>query len=228
MDNTKTEEDFEKTDNIFKFESDSDDNQENKNSKLNEEENYSNQNKNSPSPANNKKHKELVLLETLVETLLNSKTKKEYDPIFVTDMAFYLKNKDRYSNFEKRAKNEKTLYGWFILDESDDEILFEERVNRLKEKGLEKIGQEIMVSPPDDDNIDFYSIIICEFILGKNFGINQEKELSEKDLEQYLKKDYDTIYRVNSNIHTQNPSKRYYILKKENIELLFLVKLKSI
>ena len=221
--------DEKKEDNIFKFDSESDDDQEDNNSKLkekidkNKEENYSSQTKNSPSPS-----KESLQLETLVNALLNSKNKKNYDPIYVTDMAFLLKNNDRFSNFEKRAKNEETLYGWFIPDENDEE-LFGEMIIRLKKKGLEKIEQEIMVSPPDDYNIfDLYSIIICKFILGKNVGINSEKELSEKDKEQYLKKNYDTVYRVNANIHTLNHPKRYNVLKKENIELLYFVKLKKI
>ena len=61
---------------------------------------------------------------------------------------------------------------------------------RLKEKGLEKIEHEIIVSPPEYYNIydSLYSIIICRFILGKNIGLNREKELSEKEKEQYLKK----------------------------------------
>ena len=61
---------------------------------------------------------------------------------------------------------------------------------RLKEKGLEKIEHEIMISPPEDYNIydSLYSIIICRFILDKNVGLNKEKELSEKEKEQYLKK----------------------------------------
>ena len=226
--------DKKKEDNIFKFDSDSDDNQEDQNSKLkekldeNEEENYSSQTKNSPSPSNDKKNKEVLQLETLVNALLNSKTKSKYDPIYVTKMAYYLKNNDRFSNFEKRAKNEETLYGWFIPDDNDEE-LFSNMIIRLKEKGLEKIEQEIMVSPPDDYNIsDLYSIIICKFILGKNVGIKGEKELSEKDKEHYLKKNYDTVYRVNANIHTLNPPKRYTVLKKENIELLYFVKLKEI
>ena len=226
--------DKKKEDNIFKFDSDSDDNQEDQNSKLkekldeNEEENYSSQTKNSPSPSNDKKNKEVLQLETLVNALLNSKTKNKYAPIYVTKMAYYLKNNDRFSNFEKRAKNEETLYGWFIPDDNDEE-LFSNMIIRLKEKGLEKIEQEIMVSPPDDYNIsDLYSIIICKFILGKNVGIKGEKELSEKDKEHYLKKNYDTVYRVNANIHTLNPPKRYTVLKKENIELLYFVKLKQI
>ena len=226
--------DKKKEDNIFKFDSDSDDNQEDQNSKLkekldeNEEENYSSQTKNSPSPSNDKKNKEVLQLETLVNALLNSKNKKNYDPIYVTDMAYYLKNNDRFSNFEKRAKNEETLYGWFIPDDNDEE-LFSNMIIRLKEKDFEKIEQEIMVSPPDDYNIsDLYSIIICKFILGKNVGIKGEKELSEKDKEHYLKKNYDTVYRVNANIHTLNPPKRYNVLKKENIELLYFVKLKKI
>ena len=228
--------DEKKEDNIFKFDSDSDsdDNQEDNNPKLkekfdeNEEENYSGQTKNSPSPSNDKKGNESLQLDTLVNALLNSKTKKDYEPIYVAYMVFSLKNNDRFSNFEKRAKNEETLYGWFIPDENDEE-LFVKMIIRLKEKGLEKIEQEIMVSPPDDYNIfDLYSIIICKFILGKNVGINREKELSEKDKEQYLKKNYDTVYRVNANIHTLNRPKRYNVLKKENIELLYFVKLKKI
>ena len=138
--------------------------------------------------------------------------------------AFSLKNEDISSNFEKRAKNEETLYGWFIPDLSD-EYLKETQIISLKEKGLEKIEHEIMVSPPEDynfyDSLDF--IIICRFILGKNVGLRREKELSEKDKEKYLKENYDTVYRVNPNIHTLNRPKIYNILKKENIELLYWV-----
>ena len=220
MKNEKKEED------IFKFESDSDDNQENQN----EEENYSNQKKNSSSPSNDEKEKESdesVKLKTLVNTLLNNKNRKKYDSIYEVDYAFLLKNKDISANLEKRAKNEETLYGWFIPDENGEELLMK-RIIRLKEKGLEKIEHEIMVSPPEDYNIyDLYSVIICRFILGKNVDLNREKELSEKEKDQYLKKNYDTVYRVNRNIHTLNPPKRYNILKKENIELLYFVKLKK-
>ena len=148
--------------------------------------------------------------------------------IYEVNYAFFIKNKEISENFEKRAKNEETLYGWFIPDENDEEIQAK-RVFRLKEKGLEKIEQEIMVSPPEDYNIydTLYSIIICRFILGKNVGLNREKELSEKEKEQYLKKNYDTVYRVNPNSHKLNPPKSYSILKKENIELLYYAILKE-
>ena len=210
---------------IFKFDSDSDDNE-----NENEEENYSNQQKNSQSPSNDGKNEEsdeAKKLRTLVNKLLNGKNKKKYDSIYETDYAYFLKNKDISSNFEKRAKNEETLYGWFIPHKNDDELKVE-MVIRLREKGLEKIEHEIMVSPPEDYNIDdLYSVIICRFILGKNVGLNQKEELSEKDKEKYLKKNYDTVYRVNSNVHTLKSPKRYNILKKENIELLYFVNLKQ-
>jgi len=212
--------------NIFNFESDSDDNQE----KENEEENNSNKKNNSPSPSNdeNDKEPENVKLKRLVNTLLNSKTKKKYDSIYEVDMAYFIKNEDISSNFEKRAKNEETLYGWYIPDESDECLRIGEMIMRLKAKGLEKIEQEIMVSPPEDYNIDYlYSVIICRFILGKNVGLNREKELSEKDKEQYLKKNYDTVYWVNPNDCSLKCPKRYNILKKENIELLYFVRLKK-
>ena len=160
-------EDEKKEYNIFNFDSDSDDKQENENE---------NQKKNSPTPPYDENDKESVKLEKLVNTLLNSKTKKLYDRIYVTDIAFLLKNEDFSSNFEKRAKNEEILYGWFIQDQSDEELLHN-MVIRLKKKGLEKIEHAIMVSPPEDyninDDIEFYSIIICRFILGKNVGLNQ-------------------------------------------------------
>ena len=160
--------------NIFNFESDSDDNQE----KENQEENNSNKKNNSPSPSNdeNDKEPENVKLKRLVNTLLNSKTKKKYDSIYEVDMAYFIKNEDISSNFEKRAKNEETLYGWYIPGESDECLRIGEMIMRLKAKGLEKIEQEIMVSPPEDYNIDYlYSVIICRFILGKNVGLNREK-----------------------------------------------------
>ena len=211
---------------IFKFDSDSDDNE-----NENEEENYSNQKKNSQSPSNDGKNEEsdeAKKLRTLVNKLLNfGKSKKKYDIIYETDYAFFLKNKDISSNFEKRAKNEETLYGWFIPHKNDDELM-EKMIMRLRDKGLEKIDHEIMVLPPEDYNIDdLYSVIICRFILGKNVGVNQEKELSEKQKEEYLKNNYDTVYRVNRNAHTLKPPKRYNILKKENIELLYFVNLKK-
>ena len=213
--------DEKKEKNIFNFDSDSDDKQE----IANEEENYSNQKNNLPSPSNDEKKKspEAEKLEKHVNELLN-KNKKKYDTIYETYYAFFIKNEEISSKFEKRAKNEETLYGYFIPDDNDEELL-EKRIMRLKEKGLEKLDREIMVSPPENYNIyDLYSIIICRFILGKNVGLKGEKELSEIDKEKYLKNNYDTVYKVASNL---NHPKSYYILKKENIELYYFIKLKE-
>ena len=183
--------------------------------------------KNSSSPSNDENDKELSQLKSLVNKLLNDNRKRGYDK-YELDFAYSLKNKDISLNFEKRAKNEETLYGYYRLDDYDEKKL-EEIIIRLKDKSFQEIKHEIMVSSPVNyhEYISLDIIIICRFILGKNVGLNQKEELSEKDKEKYLKKNYDTVYRVNSNIHSMNPPKKYNILKKENIELLYLVKLKN-
>ena len=183
--------------------------------------------KNSSNPSNDENDKELSQLKSLVNKLLNDNRKKGYDK-YELDFAYSLKNKDFSLNFEKRAQNEETLYGYYRLDDYDEKKL-EEIIIRLKDKSFQEIEHEIMVSSPVNyhEYISLDIIIICRFILGKNVGLNQKEELSEKDKEKYLKKNYDTVYRVNRNINSMNPTKKYNILKKENIELLYLVKLKN-
>ena len=183
--------------------------------------------KNSSSPSNDENDKELSQLKSLVNKLLNDNRKRGYDK-YELDFAYSLKNKDISLNFEKLAQNEETLYGYYRLEDYDEKKL-EEIIIRLKDKSFQEIEHEIMVSSPVNyhEYISLDIIIICRFILGKNVGLNQKEELSEKDKEKYLKKNYDTVYRVNSNIHSMNPPKKYNILKKENIELLYLVKLKN-
>jgi len=183
--------------------------------------------KNSSNPSNDENDKELSQLKSLVNKLLNDNRKKGYDK-YELDFAYSLKNKDFSLNFENLAQNEETLYGYYRLDDYDEKKL-EEIIIRLKDKSFQEIEHEIMVSSPVNyhEYISLDIIIICRFILGKNVGLNQKEELSEKDKEKYLKKNYDTVYRVNRNIHSMNPTKKYNILKKENIELLYLVKLKN-
>ena len=84
---------------------------------------------------------EFMKLKKLVNTLLNDKIEKKYT-IYTIEMAYTIKNEEISSNFEKLAKNEETLYGWFIFDESDEKLK-QEILSRLKEKGLEKVATHL-------------------------------------------------------------------------------------
>ena len=100
-------------------------------------------------------------------------------------------------------------------------------MNRLRAKGIEKIDHEIMVSslPNGDDSINY--IIICKFIVGDSEVIFQDEELTDDKREKY-KNNFDTIVRVLANSINKETIKRYNILKEENIELLYLIKIKQV
>ena len=85
------------------------------------------------------------MVTSIFNTLFND-TKDEYRSIYEPYTIYSLKNKNIISNFEKRAKNEQTLYGWFD-PKLRDEYQIDITIKSLKEKGLEKIENEIMVSP---------------------------------------------------------------------------------
>ena len=162
------------------------------------------------------------------DTLFNDTSKKintNEAQIHEIENAYSLKNQYISLNFEKREMNEVSAYGWFN-SEITDEKKIPEIVNRLRAKGLEKIEHEIMVSAlPNND--DLHYIILCKFIVGESEVIFQDEELNEEKKEKY-KNNYDTIVRVLSNANTKDSIKRYNILKEENIELLYLIKIKGV
>ena len=146
---------------------------------------------------------------------LNSTEQK----IYGIDRAFSLKNQYISLNFEKREMNEITSYGWY-MSETNDEKKFEELIYRLKLKGQDKIGFDISVSPPTSSNEEIRDIFICKFIVGECYILFQGDEL-EKSKEELAEK-YDTIVKI-----SDNESKKYEVLKPENIQLLYLVKMKD-
>ena len=147
--------------------------------------------------------------------LLNSSETKVYG----IDKAYSLKNKYISLNFEKREMNEITSYGWYISETNDDKKV-EELIYRLKSKGQDKVGFEINVSPPTVPSEDKNDIFICKFIVGECYILLQGDEL-EKTKEE-MAENYDTIVRI-----SDNKTKKYEVLKPENIQLLYLVKLKD-
>ena len=116
-------------------------------------------------------------------------------------------------NFEKREQNEITSYGWYMPDDQDEKK-FLESLYRLKHKGHEKINFDINVSPTGEEIRD---VFICKFIVGECYILFQGDQL-EKTKEE-LAETYDTIVKI-----SDNKSKKYEVLKPENIELLYLVK----
>ena len=139
--------------------------------------------------------------------------------IYGIETPFSLKNKYISLNFEKREMNEITSYGWFVLETNDDKK-FEELRYKLKTKGLDKVDFDINVSPPTVSNEDINAIVICKFIVGECYILFQDDEL-EKTKEE-LAEHYDTIVKI-----IDNKTKKYEVLKPENIELLYLVKVKE-
>ena len=166
---------------------------------------------------------EFVEIQTYFNTLLNDNSRKEkYEPEYY----FSLKNQKLELNFEKLGKNEEIKYGWFNLEYIVEKNI-EEFVNNVKAEGLEEIREEIMVSPlPIPNFADISDIILCKFIIGKSKVIYQDEPLEEKDKEKY-KKEYDTIIRVPIYPKRKKIIKRYNILKKENIDLLYLIRLRQ-
>ena len=162
-------------------------------------------------------------------TLLNDTTKKGNNSeltMYEIEKAYSLKNQYIALNFKKREMNEVSAYGWYISEITDDKKV-DEIVNRLRAKGAERIDHEIMVSslPNGDDSINY--IYICKFIVGESEVIFQDEELTDEKREKY-KNNFDTIVRVLANSTNKEAIKRYNILKEENIELLYLVKIKQV
>ena len=166
---------------------------------------------------------EFVEIKTYFNTLLNDNSRKEkYEP----ELYFSLKNQKFELNFEKLGKNEAINYGWFNVEDLDEKKR-EEFIIKLKTKGLEEIKEEILVSPLPISNFDpIRNIILCKFIIGKSKVIYQDEPLEEKDKEKY-KKEYDTIIREPIYPKRKKMIKRYNILKKENIDLLYLIILRE-
>jgi hypothetical protein len=149
-----------------------------------------------------------------------SRSSSSEQKTFGIERAFSLKNKYIALNFDKRAMNEITSYGWYI-SETNDEKKFEELIYRLKLKGQDKVGFDINVCPPPPGpNDDIHDIFICKFIVGDCYILFQGDEL-EKSKEE-LAENYDTIVKI-----SDNDTKKYEALKPENIELLYLVKIKN-
>ena len=166
---------------------------------------------------------EFVEIKTYFNTLLNDNSRKEkYEP----ELYFSLKNQKFELNFEKLGKNEDINYGLFNVEDLDEKKR-EEFIIKLKTKGLEEIKEEILVSPLPISNFDpIRNIILCKFIIGKSKVIYQDEPLEEKDKEKY-KKEYDTIIREPIYPKRKKMIKRYNILKKENIDLLYLIILRE-
>ena len=149
-------------------------------------------------------------------TLINDvsqKSNQTEQKIYGIDSAVSLKNQYISLNFEKREQNEITSYGWYMPDDQDEKK-FLESLYRLKHKGHEKINFDINVSPTGEEIRD---VFICKFIVGECYILFQGDQL-EKTKEE-LAETYDTIVKI-----SENKSKKYEVLKPENIELLYLVK----
>jgi len=149
-------------------------------------------------------------------TLINDMSQKSNQTeqkIYGIESAVSLKNQYISLNFEKREQNEITSYGWY-MPEDQDEKKFLESLYRLKHKGHEKINFDINVSPTGEEIRD---VFICKFIVGECYILFQGDQL-EKTKEE-LAETYDTIVKI-----SENKSKKYEVLKPENIELLYLVK----
>ena len=146
-------------------------------------------------------------------TLINDvsqKSNQTEQKIYGIDSAVSLKNQYISLNFEKREQNEITSYGWYMPDDQDEKK-FLESLYRLKHKGHEKINFDINVSPTGEEIRD---VFICKFIVGECYILFQGDQL-EKTKEE-LAETYDTIVKI-----SDNKSKKYEVLKPENIELLY-------
>ena len=155
-------------------------------------------------------------MDFLFNTLVNDMSQKSNpaeQKIYGVESAFSIKNQYISLNFKKREMNEITSYGWYI-PENQDEKRFEESLYRLKAKGLDKVGFDINVSPTNDELKD---VFICKFIIGECYILFHGDQL-EKQKEE-LAQTYDTIVKI-----SDSKSKKYEVLKPENIELLYLVK----
>lgn len=179
----------------------------------------SNEEKNTPIDTNTSEFKELSFHFNTIFNDISQKTVSADSKIYEIDRAYSLKNQYISLNFEKREQTEVTSYGWFI-SETNDEKKFEELVYRLKTKGLEKLENEINVGPPMSPNEnDIHDIFLCKFIVGNALIVfqNDEPDLSEEAYDVY-----DTIIKIEN-----DKSKKYRIRKLENIQLLYLIKIKD-
>ena len=139
--------------------------------------------------------------------------------IFGIDRAFSIKNKYISLNFSKREPREITAYGWYDSN-TNDEKKFEDLIYRLKSKGIESNSVKINVSPQVAINDDIHDIIICKFIVGKSLIVFENEDF-KKTKETY--DNYDTVIYVKEN----EKAKTYEVLKPENVQLLYLVKIKD-
>ena len=140
--------------------------------------------------------------------------------IYNIDKAYSVKNQYISLNFEKRQQNEITAYGWYLSETTDDKK-FVELVNRLQFKGQDRIGFDINVSAPTVSSEELRDIFICKFIIGECYIQFQGEEL-EKSKEE-IGETYDTIVKI-----LDNKTKKYEVLKPENLELLALLKIKYV
>ena len=155
-------------------------------------------------------------VEFLFNTLVNDMTQKanpQEQKIYGVETAYSLKNEYVSLNFQKREQEEITSYGWYT-PEDQDEKKFQEYLYRLRHKGQDKIGFDINVSPTNEELRD---VFICKFVVGECYILFQGDQL-EKTKEE-LAQEYDTIVKI-----SESKSKKYEVLKPENIELLYLVK----
>ena len=172
---------------------------------------------------------EYAELSFLFNTLFNecsSRPNANENNVYEIEKGFSLKNQYISLNFEKREMNEVSAYGWYESENVDDKKLLEQ-VARLRYKGLEKIKDEIKVSSPSNKDTERYIIVICKFIVGKSEVIFQDQELTEENKKQY-RKNYDTVVRILSKSNNKENIRYYNILKDENIELLYMIKVKKV
>jgi hypothetical protein len=170
----------------------------------------------SPLDPNSEEFQEMKFL---FNTIVNDMSQKQNSPdqkIYGIETGFSLKNQYISLNFEKREMKEITSYGWYA-SEDQDEKKFLESLTRLKRKGQDKVGFDINVSPlSSGEELNF--VFICKFIIGECYILFQGDQLEQTKEE--LAEKYDTIVKI-----SENKTKKYEILKPENIELLYLVKL---
>ena len=180
-----------------------------------------NEEKNNPIEVNSEEFKEIKFHFNTIFNDISQGNQSSDQKIYEIEKAFSLKNQYISLNFEKREMNEVSSYGWFISDTSDDKK-FDELIYKLKTKGLEKIESDINVSPPlpSNDSSGFHDIFLCKFIVGESLIIFQGDEMPELDDEFY--EQYDTIVKVQN-----DKTKKYQILRLENINLLYLIKIKE-
>ena len=179
-----------------------------------------NEDKNMPIDPNTEEFKEVKFHFDTIFSDVTQKTNNSEQKIYIMDKVYSLKNQYISLNFEKREMNEVTSYGWYSSESSDDKR-FDDLLFKLRTKGLEKIENEINVSPPLPSNEpDIHDIYLCKFIIGESlivFKGDDDNELPEDYLEKY-----DTIVYIRN-----DKTKRYKVLKLENIQLLYLIKIKE-